>query len=95
MNSKSTRQWDIVRTVSLPNTAGPGEFDWDGTDDDGRLLQPGDYSIGIESFDEEGNGFPVDTYVRGRVDSVRFDKGYPELVVDGRRLRLSDVTEVN
>jgi flagellar basal-body rod modification protein FlgD len=85
----------VVRTVSLPANAGPGQFEWDGTDDDGRLLEPGEYSISIEAYDEEENGHPVDTFVRGRVESVRFDNGYPELVVDGRRLRLSDISEVN
>jgi flagellar basal-body rod modification protein FlgD len=86
---------DVVRTIGLPATAGPGQFEWDGTNDEGRLLEPGEYTIGIEAFDAEGSSAPVDTYVRGRVDSVRFDNGYPELVVDGRRLRLSDITEVN
>ena len=86
---------DLVRTVGLPANAGPGQFEWDGTDDEGRMLGPGEYSINIEAFDEEGNGHPVDTFVRGRVESVRFDNGYPELVVQGRRLRLSDITEVN
>ena len=85
----------VVRTIGLPPNAGPGQFEWDGTDDEGRLLGPGEYTIGIEAYDAEGSGQPVDTYVRGRVDSVRFDNGYPELVVDGRRLRLSDITEVN
>jgi flagellar basal-body rod modification protein FlgD len=86
---------NAVRTASLPGNAGPGQFEWDGTDDEGRMLGPGDYTISLEAFDAEENGYPVDTFVRGRVDSVRFDNGYPELVVDGRRLRLSDISEVN
>ena len=43
----------------------------------------------------EEDAMAVDTYVRGRVDGLRYDNGYPELVVDGRRLRMSDITEVN
>ena len=68
---------------------------WDGRDNDGNIVAEGDYLISIEATDAEGNKLPVDTYVRGQVDSVRFDNGFPELVVNGRRLKMSDVTEVN
>ena len=76
-------------------SAGPRQFQWDGTDDEGRQREPGRYTVSIEALDEEGNELPVDSYVRGRVDGVRFDNGYPELLVNGRRLRMSDISEVN
>ncbi len=37
----------------------------------------------------------VDSLVRGRVTGVRFDKGYPELLMGDRVFRLSDVQEVS
>ncbi len=86
---------DLVRKVSLEGRAGAAEFQWDGRDDEGRELAPGRYSVSIEAVDADGEPMPVDTYVRGRVDGVRFDNGYPELLVDGRRLRMSDITEVH
>ena len=59
---------------------------WDGRDNDGNIVAEGDYPISIEATDAEGNKLPVDTYVRGQVDSVRFDNGFPA-VVNGRRLK--------
>lgn len=85
----------VVRTAQLPNRAGKGQFEWDGRDDEGRLLEPGEYTVSVEAFNSEEDAMAVDTYVRGRVDGLRYDNGYPELVVDGRRLRMSDITEVN
>jgi hypothetical protein len=29
------------------------------------------------------------------VDGIRFDQGFPELLVDGRRLKMSDIAEVH
>lgn len=85
----------VVRTAQLPNRAGKGQFEWDGRDDEGRLLEPGEYTVSVEAFNAEEDAMAVDTYVRGRVDGLRYDNGFPELVVDGRRLRMSDITEVN
>jgi flagellar basal-body rod modification protein FlgD len=76
-------------------SAGASQYVWDGRDSDGNVVNEGEYLVSIEATDAEGNRLPVDTYVRGQVDSVRFDNGYPELVVGGRRLKMSDVTEVN
>jgi flagellar basal-body rod modification protein FlgD len=86
---------ELVRTVSLSGLAGPGQLEWDGTDEEGRELQQGRYSVSITAFDAEENEIPVDTYVRGRVDGIRFDQGFPELLVDGRRLKMSDIAEVH
>jgi hypothetical protein len=48
----------------------------------------------VEAEGENG-AVGVDTYVRGTVTGVRFDQGYPELMVGDRRLKLSDVLEVS
>ena len=86
---------EVVRTVPVNNEAGLHQFQWDGTDGDGRMMEPGEYSVNVQAVDAEENEVPVDTYVRGQVDGIRFDNGYPELLVGGRRLRMSDITEVH
>ena len=86
---------EAVRTLSLSGRAGAGEFKWDGKDEDGRELGQGRYTVQMTALDAEENEMPVDTFVRGRVDGIRFDNGFPELLVDGRRLRMSDITEVH
>ncbi len=86
---------ELVRQATLDGRSGPGEFQWDGTDDEGQQREQGRYSVTVDAVDAEGEAMPVDTYVRGHVDGIRFDSGYPELLVDGRRLRMSDITEVH
>tara|TARA_B100001093_G_scaffold262807_1_gene251268 strand:- start:41 stop:694 length:654 start_codon:yes stop_codon:yes gene_type:complete len=86
---------EVVRTVTVNSEAGLHQFQWDGTDEDGRMLEPGEYSVNVQAIDVDENEVPIDTYVRGQVDGIRFDNGYPELLVGGRRLRMSDITEVH
>ena len=86
---------NLVRQEEVDASPGASQYTWDGRNNDGQLVAEGEYRIAIEATDAEDNPIPVDTYVRGKVESVRFDNGFPELIVNGRRLKMSDVTEVN
>ncbi|ADV27366.1 flagellar hook capping protein [Pseudoxanthomonas suwonensis 11-1] len=60
-----------VREFSVPATrAGEVPFAWDGTDFGGQRLPPGNYGISAKYTANDGSTRPVDTYVRGRVESV-------------------------
>lgn len=84
-----------VRTEEIPAAGGVGTYEWDGRNDDGGVMPPGRYRIGIDARNADDDPVAVDTFVRGTVTGVRFDQGYPELLVGDRRLRLSDVVEVS
>jgi flagellar basal-body rod modification protein FlgD len=84
-----------VRTEQLPAATGIGDYEWDGHDDNGRPVPAGHYHVGIDARDANGDPVAVDTYVRGTVTGIRFDSGYPELLVGDRRLKLSDILEVS
>lgn len=86
---------EAVKTVEIPAERGGGSYAWDGTDDLGRPLAAGRYRVTIEAVDAEGDPLAADTYLSGRVTGVRFDNGYPELMIGDRRLRMSDIIEVN
>ncbi len=85
---------DPVKQVTVPADRGSGTFEWDGTDDDGVPVPNGRYSVSIEAVDGDGTPLTADTFLRGQVTGVRFDNGYPELMIGDRRLRLSDIIEV-
>jgi flagellar hook assembly protein FlgD len=59
----------------------------------GQRAPDGNYHVSFKAGSDD-KPVPVDTYVHGRVTGVRFDQGYPELMVGDKRLRLSDVVEV-
>ncbi len=85
----------VVRTVELGETgSGDNVFTWDGKNDEGMPLAPGNYSFTVEAWDQGGNAITTATYVKGTVTEVYFDKGYPELMVAGRRIKLGDVVGV-
>ena len=83
-----------VRRVEVEPRQGIQRYRWDGRDDSGRLLPSGEYHLSVEAKDGDGAPMPVQTYVRGEVTGVRFDQGYPELMIGDRRVVLQDVVEV-
>lgn len=85
-----------VRTIELSDIAsGEHDFQWDGLDERGVKVPAGTYEVAVTAEDAEGNPVDVDIESRGRVDAVRFSKGYPELVLDGGRVvTLGQVLEI-
>lgn len=85
----------LVRQSQVPADRGGGVYEWDGRDEQGRPMPAGRYQLSIEAADAGGNPLSADTFLRGQVTGVRFDNGYPELLIGDRRLRMSDIIEVN
>lgn len=86
----------VVRTVRL-GAAEKGTFDykWDGLDDQGKKLPEGDYKVKVAAADEKGKSIELDQRGRAVVSGVSFANGYPELIVAGKRIKLSDVVEIH
>lgn len=87
---------DIVRTDSLGSQE-PGvfEYDWDGRDDAGNLVDNGTYSVGMLGEDVDGQQVMVQTQVSGLVTGVvAEDSGYYLRLADGRYVNFNFVTEV-
>jgi len=71
--------------------AGPQTVTWSGDRDSGA----GDYTFKVEAKDADGDAMPpITTYATGLVSEIRFDAGFPVLVIDGRHISLSDVITV-
>ncbi|AKU93022.1 flagellar hook assembly protein FlgD [Vulgatibacter incomptus] len=85
-----------VRTIRL-GAAEKGSFTygWDGLDDSGVPLPAGDYKVRIAAADEKGKSVSVEQRGRAIASGVSFANGYPELIVAGRRIKLSDVVEIH
>lgn len=83
-----------IYTQRVPVPAdGHGTFTWNGQNMNGQRAPDGNYHVSFKAG-TDSDPVPVDTYVHGKVTGVRFDQGYPELMVGDKRLRLSDVIEV-
>lgn len=86
---------NVVRTIEGgPGVEGGNQLAWDGRNDDGELLPPGDYKVRVAAEDASGESVGATSRGRARVSAVSFENGYPELVVNGVRVKLSDVVEI-
>jgi flagellar basal-body rod modification protein FlgD len=85
----------LVRTLELgAKPEGDVTFSWDGDDDVGNRLPAGRYRISVVAADEEGRPVDATTRLRGEVDAISYDNGYPELRIDAARVLLGDVRSV-
>lgn len=86
---------DLVRTIDVGSRqAGKHNVEWDGLDNEGNPVTPGEYHIKVEAVDEMDEAVSVTTESFGTVTGVIFDKGYAELLVGDIRVRPGDVLEI-
>jgi flagellar basal-body rod modification protein FlgD len=84
---------NVYQQEAMSNVPG-GRMNFTPVGSDGRPLPPGTYKIKVEADDGQGDGVNVVTAIRANVDGVTFTEGYPQLLVGGIKLSLSDVIEV-
>jgi len=90
----SDSQGNVVKTIDLAqNAKGVYSFDWDGTDNDGNIVEDGIYQITSSYYDT--NGDPRQTAVGSYpVESVRFDNGKALVKLGSNYIPLEQVVEI-
>ncbi|MFO0553044.1 MAG: FlgD immunoglobulin-like domain containing protein [Polyangiaceae bacterium] len=88
---------EAVKTIELgPHDAGSVAIPWDGKNDAGVPQPAGLYTVEVEATDKAGKAVATTQEVTGTVREVRFDKGYPELILDsGVHVAVSDLISVS
>ena len=84
----------VVRTMQVPaQDAGRVDCPFDGRADDGTPLPAGSYDVKVVALK---NGKPVDAIMlaRGAVTGVSFLTGVAQLLVEGEKIRLPEVIEI-
>ena len=86
----------VVRTLALgARNGGTSAFTWDGLDDQGAALPPGDYHVSLNANRADGSRVQADLRTRGSVDAVLFDSDTPTLLVGTLRVKLADVSQIS
>ena len=86
---------NVVKTINLTNqTAGEHRIEFDGLDNNNSPLPDGKYRFEVSAKDADGKNITTSTYIMGLVERVVFENGYTYLIVNGKRISISDVTEV-
>jgi flagellar basal-body rod modification protein FlgD len=102
LNSRATdvkinvvnRQGDVVARLDAGGMpSGEHGFTWDGRTNDGSMVGDGEYAIQIEAKDGEA---PVqaDHFIRGRIESLKYDQQGVLLKVNGEFISMGNVLEI-
>jgi flagellar basal-body rod modification protein FlgD len=85
-----------VRTLQIgAHQAGDLSLEWDGRDDHGNRVAAGEYQVRVTAADAKGKDVPVVMRTSGVVTGVSFQNGYPELLINGSRIKMSEIVEIN
>jgi len=86
----------VVRTLDFEDMEeGLNSVNWDGKDNSGVSVAAGDYTFKVTAANESGEAITVETRRIGIVDSIRYEDGQGYLIVNGQKIALSDIIEVN
>jgi flagellar basal-body rod modification protein FlgD len=85
----------VVRRLLIDvEEGGFADIDWDVRDDTGERVTDGMYTFNVDFTDESGQTRSLSTFVRGRVEAVKFMAGNAFLEVGDLEYNLSQVIEI-
>ncbi|MCX7909260.1 MAG: hypothetical protein N2560_07075 [Ignavibacteria bacterium] len=86
-----------IRRIPLPSTmlsAGEHQLKWDGKDNDGNKVNPGEFTIQIIVSNYNGSTFNASTFLTGKIEAIRFKSEGTMLVIDGIEVPLKNLISV-
>jgi len=75
-------------------SAGENNWTWDGKDNNGQVVEEGNYTYTVQATDADGNTVAVDEWLVGLVDSMEYSSGTPLPSINGVSFTLSDIIEL-
>lgn len=82
---------NAVFSTTSPISQGSGTFSWDGRKSDGTIAPNGAYTLSIAAVDGLGGSLKVSTSFSGKVEGVDMSGSEPVLLVNGRRIKLTEI----
>ena len=74
---------EVVRTMDAATEAGQHNIAWDGLDDNGAPVEPGNYRVSISALDSDDQAIETSTAVSGRVVGIETVNGVIQLLLKG------------
>ena len=88
----------VVKTVKLSGSQlyqGDNTIEIEPVDNEGNTLANGKYKFGVKLYDAKGVSTAADTFIYGKVESVRFKSEGTVLVVNGTETALGKVIDIS
>ena len=88
----------VIRNIKLSGdnlTSGDHDFQWDGKDDNGKVVPSGKYTFSISATDGQGASFTPTCYSSGKIQGVKFKTDGTMLVINGMEIPLQDVVDIS
>jgi flagellar basal-body rod modification protein FlgD len=88
----------VIRNIKLTGdnlTSGDHDFQWDGKDDNGKVVPSGKYTFSVNATDGQGAAFIPTCYSSGKIQGVKFKTDGTVLVINGMEVPLQDVVDIS
>lgn len=84
-----------IRSLPIgPLSSGSQTVTWDGTDDNGKTVPDGTYTVDIQAVGIDGNAVDVTSFIKGEVTGATFEDGMTYLLIGDNAIPLSSVTKI-
>lgn len=91
----SNSSGEVVRSMQLGSrNAGNVDLEWNVMDNNGKLVDPGVYSMEVHAADAAGNPVHYEARVRGTVDGVSYDTGSAVLKLGDLQATVANIVGV-
>jgi len=77
-----------------PSTQGDHKLSWDFTDNEGKKLEKGKYTVKVEVETDDETPITAQIFQYGSITGVRFTENGTKILIDGEEFLLSDVLEI-
>lgn len=85
-----------VTTLTLGDLlAGSGQAIWNGTDGEGKAVEPGVYTFAVKAQNINGDEIAAQTTISGQVTDVVFEENGAYALISGQKISVSEISRVS
>lgn len=86
---------NLVKNLDMTSFEhGTNTVEWDGNDSNGSVVEKGNYIISVAYKNEAGDTYNVETYINGKITSVKYKNGETYLVINGNEISFKNLREI-
>lgn len=74
--------------------AGTNQTVWNGTDAEGKAVQPGAYTFEVKAKNSKGDDIASQTFISGKITDVVFEEAGSFAIVNGQKIPVAEISRV-